>query len=124
MESKIKRMQAHEKKSFEEDEKRNKENMKVMAKIAFKEWKERKGEEGRHKKKQVAMEKKRAELEKQEMRMARRQMVNEMSRRRATGRPGGGNLILPAYGLNKNLKSLRQDKQGGRLRARSARPVR
>lgn len=100
-------MQAHEKKQFEDDEKRNKDNMKVMAKIAFKEWKERKGEENRHKKKQEKMEKRRGELEKQEIRAARRHMVNEMSRRRATGRPGGANLILPAYGLNKNLKSLR-----------------
>jgi hypothetical protein len=107
MDSKFTRMQAHEKKQFEDDEKRNKDNMKVMAKIAFKEWKERKGEENRHKKKQEKMEKRRGELEKQEIRAARRHMVNEMSIRRATGRPGGANLILPAYGLNKNLKSLR-----------------
>jgi len=63
MDTRIKRMVTNEKKAFDDDEKRNKENMKVMAKIAFKEWKERKGEETRHKKKTEKMSKKRADLE-------------------------------------------------------------
>ena len=55
--------------------------------------------------------------------MARRQQVNEMKRRRATGRPSGGGQILLAYGMNKNLKNL-QSNGTGAIRARSARPVR
>jgi hypothetical protein len=38
----------HEKKTLEEREKKAKANMKVMAKIAYKEWKEKKAEEDRH----------------------------------------------------------------------------
>ena len=42
---------------MEEDEKKKaKESMKIMAKIAYKEWKERKTEESRHKKKLDNME--------------------------------------------------------------------
>lgn len=37
--------------------------MKVMAKIAYKEWKERKNEEARHKRKVDRMEKRRQEIE-------------------------------------------------------------
>jgi len=44
-------MEGQEKKALEEEKKKAKENMKVMAKIAFKEWKERKGEEARHRRK-------------------------------------------------------------------------
>jgi hypothetical protein len=54
--------------------------------------------------------------------MARRQQVNEMKRRRATGRPSGGGQILLAYGMNKNLKNLQSN--GAGMRSRSARPVR
>ena len=64
--------------------------MKVMAKIAFKEWKERKGEEARHKRKLQRMAKQQQDFEEKEIRMARRQQVNEMKRRRAAGRPSGG----------------------------------
>jgi hypothetical protein len=42
---------------LDEEKKKAKENMKVMAKIAFKEWRERKGEESRHKRKLTRMQK-------------------------------------------------------------------
>lgn len=73
--------------------------MKVMAKIAYKDWKERKTEEERHKKRVAKMEKKRQKMEEQEVKMARRQMVMEMQNRQ-----GARGQILLAYGLNKNLK--------------------
>ena len=87
-----------------------------MARIAFKEWKERKTEELRHKKNIEKMEKRRIKMEEQEIKMARRQMVMEMQRRH-----GGGQILL-AYGLNKNLKQL--DMANKNNRARSARPGR
>jgi hypothetical protein len=74
------------------------------------------------------MEKKAVELNKETKRRERRERLLADQYRKATGKPGawgGGNLILPAYGLNKNLKSLRQSNNGtGRLRARSAKPMR
>ena len=75
--------------------------MKIMARIAYKEWKERKTEEIRHKKQVEKHEKRRQKMEQEEAKMARRQMVMEMKRRQ-----GGGGQILLAYGLNKNLKQL------------------
>lgn len=87
--------------------------MKVMAKIAYKEWKERKMEEDRHMKKVERMERRRQLMEEHEVKMQRRQMVKEMQKRKGTG----GQILL-AYGLNKNLKQLDQNEQ--RVRARSA----
>ena len=87
-----------------------------MARIAYKEWKERKTEESRHKAKVDKMEKRRQKMEEQEIKMARRQMVMEMKRRQ-----GGGGQILLAYGLNKNLKQL---DMANKNRAKSARPRR
>ena len=46
--------------------------MKVMSKIAYKEWKERKTDEARHKKKIDKMERRRQKMEEQEIKMARR----------------------------------------------------
>jgi hypothetical protein len=68
------------------------------------------------------MMKQQQSMKEQEIRMARRQQVNEMKRRRATGRPSGGGQILLAYGMNKNLKNLQNNGQG--MRSRSARPIR
>ena len=76
-----------------------------MARIAYKEWKERKTEESRHLKKVERMEKKRQRMEEQEIKMLRRQAVMEMKKRQ-----GGGGQILLAYGLNKNLKQLERAK--------------
>jgi len=42
-----KKIKDYEKKELEEREKKVKANKKVMAKIAYKEWKEKKGEENR-----------------------------------------------------------------------------
>lgn len=52
--------------------------MKVMAKIAYKEWKQRKTEEYRHMKKVERMEKRRQLMEEHEVKIQRRQMVKEM----------------------------------------------
>ena len=93
-----KKIEDHHKRQMEEEQKKEKESMKIMARIAYKEWKERKTEELRHKKKVEKMEKRRQKMEEQEIKMARRQMVMEMKRRQ-----GGGQILL-AYGLNKNLK--------------------
>mmetsp|Transcript_1521 Transcript_1521/g.2089 ORF Transcript_1521/g.2089 Transcript_1521/m.2089 type:complete len:107 (-) Transcript_1521:133-453(-) len=101
---------------MEEEQKKEKESMKIMARIAYKEWKERKTEELRHKKKVDNMEKRRQRMEEQEIKMARRQMVMEMKRRQ-----GGGQILL-AYGLNKNLKQL--DMANKKSRAKSAKPRR
>ena len=83
-----------------------------MSNIAYREWKERKTEQARHKSKLEKMEKRRERLEAQEEKMARRQRVMEMKRRQ-----GGGGQILLAYGLNKNLKNLQAHQP---LRAKSA----
>ena len=91
----------------EHDAKQAKDNMKVMAKIAYKEWKERKCEEGRHKRKVERMEKRRQEMEEEQIRMERRQLVREMQKRQ-----GNSGQILLAYGLNKNIKQLEEGHHG------------
>jgi hypothetical protein len=87
----------HSKKETDEREKKAKANMKVMAKIAYKEWKERKAEEKRQQAKQERME--------------RRNRMMEFSQ----GKERKGEVML-AYGLNKNLKQLRE-------RPKSAKPL-
>ena len=52
-------MMEHQKAEAEEDQKKAKENMKVMSKIAYKEWTERKVEEARHTRKVEQMEQRR-----------------------------------------------------------------
>ena len=84
---------------MDDERKKDKENMKVMAKIAYKEWKERKTEYTRQMKHQAKVDKQQQRDEERNIKMARRQMVMEMQRRQ-----GGGGQILLAYGLNKNLK--------------------
>lgn len=54
-----KKMLEREKKEEEINTKQAKDHDKVLAKIAYKEWKEKKGEEARHKKKLERMEKRR-----------------------------------------------------------------
>ena len=75
--------------------------MKVHARIAYKTWKATKAEQARHQAKIARMERRRALMEEQERKMARRQMVQEMRKRQ-----GAGGQILLAYGFNKNLKQL------------------
>lgn len=114
-----KKIENYQRKEQEEIERREKENLKVKAKIAYKEWRERKNEEARHKRKVDRMEKRRQEMEEQEIRMARRKLVKEMKYRQS----GGGNQILLAYGLNKNLKKL-DDESATKVRAKSAKGAR
>ena len=82
----------------EEDKMKNKENRRVIAKIRYKEWNERKAEEGRHKKMVTKMEKQRIKMDEQEQKRARLERIREMKRH------AHGGQILLAYGLNKNLK--------------------
>lgn len=82
----------------EEEKKKLKDENEVMAKIAYKVWKEKKTEEARNQRKLEKMEKRRIAMEKAEVKMARRQMIEEIKRKQ-----GGGQILL-AYGLNKNLK--------------------
>jgi hypothetical protein len=85
---------------MEEKEKRAKANMKVMAKIAYKEWKEKKAEEKR-------------QLRKQERLERRHRMMDDSHGDDTTHKKGE---VLLAYGLNKNLKKIRE-------RPKSAKPV-
>jgi len=82
----------------EEEKKKLKDENEVMAKIADKVWKEKKTEEARNQRKLEKMEKRRAAMEAAEVKMARRQVIEEIKRKQ-----GGGQILL-AYGLNKNLK--------------------
>lgn len=67
-----KKMVEHEKQQEEQETKKAKDNMKVLAKIAYKEWRERKNEEARHKRKVEKMEDRRQLQEQYEIREARR----------------------------------------------------
>lgn len=107
----MKKLANHEKRCDEEEKRKLKDENEVMAKIAYKVWKEKKTEEARNIKKIKKMEKRRVQLEAEEARMARRQMVDEIKRNK------GGNQILLAYGLNKNLKQLQAN---AKPRAKSA----
>ena len=64
-----------EKKAMEAEKEKHKENMKVMAKIAFREWKERKSDEAREKREMQKKDRTRTKLEQQEVRMARLEAV-------------------------------------------------
>lgn len=82
----------------EEEKKKLKDENEVMAKIAYKVWKEKKTEEARNEKKLKKMEKRRTQMEAAEAKIARKQMIEEIKKKQ-----GGGQILL-AYGLNKNLK--------------------
>ena len=64
-EMKIKHFERDQKTHKEMESARKNEHDKVMAKIAYKEWKEKKSEEERHKRKLERMEKRRQEIEEQ-----------------------------------------------------------
>ena len=91
-----KKVEELEKREWEEREKKAKANRKVMAKIAFKEWKEKKWEEDR-------------QIRKWKRIQRQQDMIEESME--GEGRRGGE--VLLAYGLNKNL---------GKLRPKSAKP--
>jgi len=92
---------------------KNKENRRVIAKIKYKEWNERKAEEARHKKMVDRMEKQRIKMDEQETKRLRLERIRNMKKR-----IGYGGQILLSYGLNKNLKQLNHDEE--RPRAKSA----
>ena len=74
--------------------------MKVMAKIAYKEWKENKREEARQ----------RAKVERMERRQQMMQEQEQLEQRVQRGE------VLLAYGLNKNLKKLQQRPKSAKVR--------
>ncbi len=76
--------------------------MKIMAKIAYKEWKEKKAEEKRIQKKQERLER-------------RQRFMQDSPDREENSQYKKGEVLL-AYGLNKNLKKIRE-------RPKSAKPV-
>lgn len=96
----MKKLETHQKRIDEEEKKKLKDENEVMAKIAYKVWKEKKTEEARNNRKMQKLEKRRKAEEAKEAKEARRQMVEEIKRKQ-----GGGQILL-AYGLNKNLKQL------------------
>jgi hypothetical protein len=96
-----KKIKDQEKKEMEEREKKAKANLKIMAKIAYKEWKEKKAEEKRI-------------VRKQERLMRRQMMMEESPEREENSQYRKGEVLL-AYGLNKNLKKIRE-------RPKSAKP--
>lgn len=127
-----KRIKDHEKKEQEDKEKKAKANMKIMAKIAYKEWKEKKTEERRLKKKQERIERRNRFIRGDDY-----DHHNERLQQRFVGGAqtviGGGHIAGPinsqgkknlgsgggdgmlAYGLNKNLKKIKE-------RPKSAKP--
>lgn len=80
----------HTKTLEEEDLKKRKENMKVCARIAFKEWKVKKADEARETKDMRKKVKAAVRLEMEEKIKVREMMVSEMQRRRRNNQPGGG----------------------------------
>jgi hypothetical protein len=68
----LKKLESHEKKMEEEEKKKLKDENEVMAKIAYKVWKEKKTEEARNEKKLKKMEKRRAQMEAAEVKMQRK----------------------------------------------------
>ncbi|CDW72040.1 UNKNOWN [Stylonychia lemnae] len=97
-----KKIEDQQKKELEEREKKAKANMKVMAKIAYKEWKEKKADENRQQRKKDKLER-------------RNRLINgEVDGDYPGGNHKKGEVML-AYGLNKNLKKIRE-------RPKSAKP--
>lgn len=98
-----KKIEDQQKKELEEREKKAKANMKVMAKIAYKEWKEKKADENRQQRKKDKLER-------------RNRFINgELDGEYPGGNHKKGEVML-AYGLNKNLKKIRE-------RPKSAKPA-
>lgn len=113
----MKKLEKHQKKLDDEEKKKLKDENEVMAKIAYKVWKEKKSEETRNQKKLERMEKRRQILEAEELRMQRRQMIEEIKQKQ-----GGGQILL-AYGLNKNLKQLQNNARPKSARQRKGREL-
>jgi superfamily I DNA and RNA helicase len=70
---------------FDDEKNKNKENRRVIAKIRYKEWNERKAEEARHKKMVEKMEKQRIRMDEQESKRARLERIREMKKRHGYG---------------------------------------
>jgi hypothetical protein len=68
----LKKLESHEKRMEEEEKKKLKDENEVMAKIAYKVWKEKKTEEARNEKKLKKMEKRRVQMEAAEAKIARK----------------------------------------------------
>jgi hypothetical protein len=100
-----KRFRDQEKREIEDKEKKAAANKKIMARIAYKEWKERKLEQERHERKLE-----RQQLRQQMMganRYSNAAVIEQLRRQNAMRDNQGGQEVLLAYGLNKNLKKMR-----------------
>lgn len=108
-----KKFRDQEKKEIEDREKKAAANKKIMARIAYKEWKERKLEEERQ-------QKKRERIEMRQQMMAYNShnpaAIALLRRQNAQMEKPGQPEIMLAYGLNKNLKKA--------IRPKSAKPLR
>ena len=112
-----KRYRDQEKREIEEREKKAAANKKIMARIAYKEWKERKLEEDRQRRKHDRMDR-RDRLVGGNQFTSNAEAIEHL--RRVNSQMNGGDVML-AYGLNKNLKKLKA--RGAAARPKSARPL-
>jgi len=111
-----KRYRDQEKREIEERERKAAANKKIMARIAYKEWKERKLEEDRQQRKLERIERRERLIGDQQRYSSNAEAIEKL--RRANAQMNGGGEVMLAYGLNKNLKKL---KSGGK-RPKSAKP--
>ena len=91
---------------MEERERKAAANKKIMARIAYKEWKERKLEEDRQQRKLERIERREKLIGDQHRYSSNTEAIEKL--RRANAQMNGGEVLL-AYGLNKNLKKLKSD---------------
>jgi len=80
-----KKIDTQERRIVEEENMKNKENRRVIAKIKYKEWNERKAEEARHKKMVDRMEKQRIRMDEQENKRLRLERIRNMKKRNGYG---------------------------------------
>lgn len=114
-----KKFRDKQKKDEEDREKKAQANKRIMARIAYKEWKEKKQEEERLKRK-VERQMQREQIMTNGGLQGYGDRIQQLRRQNAIINPStynSENGVMLAYGLNKNLKKLRD-------RPKSAKPIR
>ena len=76
-----KKIGTQERRMIDEENMKNKENRRVIAKIKYKEWNERKAEEARHKKMVERMDKQRIRMDEQETKRMRLERIRNIKKR-------------------------------------------
>lgn len=89
-----------------------------MARIAYKEWKERKEEEDKIRRKRERMERREQMMIQAAGYPNNRDAIQQLRRQAALRDANNGGEVMLAYGMNKNLKKLRD------TRPKSAKPLR